>query len=56
MEDCLNSRVYFVVPTYNEAEIITPLLGRVTERYPDANTLFVVVDDDNPDGTGELIR
>ena len=45
-----------MIPTYNEAENITPLLGRLTERYPDANTLFLVVDDESPDGTGELVR
>ena len=48
--------VCFVIPTYNEAENITPLLGRLTELYPDVNTLFLVVDDESPDGTGELVR
>ena len=52
----LNPRVCFVVPTYNEAENITPLLERLTELYPNANTLFLVVDDESPDGTGELVR
>ena len=52
----MNQRVCFVIPTYNEAENITLLLGRLTELYPDANTLFLVVDDESPDGTGELVR
>ena len=51
----MKERVCFVVPTYNEAENITPLLGRLTERYPDANLLFLAVDDESPDGTGELV-
>ena len=51
----MKERVCFVVPTYNEAENITPLLGRLTARYPDANLLFLVVDDESPDGTGELV-
>ena len=45
-----------MIPTYNEVENITPLLGRLTERYPDADTLFLVVDDESPDGTGEMVR
>ena len=49
-------RVCFVIPTYNEAENITLLLGRLTYLYPDANTLFLVVDDESPDGTGALVR
>ena len=32
------------------------LLGRLTELYPDANTLVLVVDDESPDGTGRLLR
>ena len=52
----MSPRVCFVVPTYNEAQNITLLLGRLTERYADVNTLFLVVDDDSPDGTGELVR
>ena len=46
----------FVIPTYNEAENITLLLGRLIDLYPDPNTLFLVVDDDSPDGTGALVR
>ena len=52
----MNPRVCFVIPTYNESENITLLLGRLTDLYPDANTLFLVVDDESPDGTGELVR
>ena len=49
-------RVCFVIPTYNEAENITLLLGRLTDLYADPNTLFLVVDDESPDGTGGLVR
>ena len=52
----MNPRVCFVIPTYNEADNITLLLGRLTELYPNANTLFRVVDDKSPDGTGRLVR
>ena len=49
-------RVCFVIPTYNEAENITLLLQRLSELYPDPNMLFLVVDDESPDGTGRLVQ
>ena len=48
--------VCFVIPTYNEALNITPLLLRLTELHPGADTAFLVVDDESPDGTGRLVR
>ena len=50
------SKVCFVIPTYNEAENITLLLGRLSELYPDPNVMFLIVDDESPDGTGGLVR
>ena len=50
------SRVCFVIPTYNEAENITLLLRRLTALYPDPLVMFLVVDDESPDGTGRLVR
>ena len=50
------ARVCFVIPTYNEADNITLLLRRLTALYPDANVMFLVVDDESPDGTGRLVR
>ena len=49
-------RVCFVIPTYNEAANITPLLERVTALYPGSDTSVLVVDDRSPDGTGGLVR
>ena len=49
-------RVCFVIPTYNEADNITPLLQRLSALYPDPNVMFLVVDDESPDGTGRLVR
>ena len=49
-------RACFVIPTYNEADNITLLLPRLAELYPDPNVLFLVVDDESPDGTGRLVR
>jgi dolichol-phosphate mannosyltransferase len=45
-------RALVVVPTYNEAETITPLLEAVRAAVPAAHVL--VVDDGSPDGTGKL--
>ncbi len=47
-------RVLVVVPTYNEADNIERVLGRVREVLPDAGIL--VVDDGSPDGTAELVE
>lgn len=41
-----------VVPTYNECENIAPLIGELRSRYPALDVL--VVDDNSPDGTGDV--
>ena len=46
----------FVIPTYNEASDIVPLLRRLTGLYRDADTTFLIVDDESPDGTARLVR
>ena len=43
-----------VVPTYNEKENIGVLIDRVLNVYPEIEIL--VVDDNSPDGTAELVR
>lgn len=45
-------RVAVVVPTYNERDNIELIIGRVRSAVPDADIL--VVDDNSPDGTGEI--
>ena len=45
-----------IIPTYNEAENITLLLPRLAELYPNPDLLFLIVDDESPDGTGRLVR
>jgi dolichol-phosphate mannosyltransferase len=45
-------RVLVVLPTYNEAENIENVLGRVRNALPDASIL--VVDDGSPDGTAKI--
>src|SRR4051812_10729820 len=48
----MNERVLVVVPTYNEAQNLEPILERLHASVPTAHAL--VVDDGSPDGTGEL--
>ncbi|MGP3950679.1 polyprenol monophosphomannose synthase [Streptomyces sp. 7N604] len=44
--------VLVIIPTYNEAENIKPIVGRVRTAVPEAHVL--VADDNSPDGTGKL--
>lgn len=46
--------VWVVVPTYNEAENIVTLLQKILQRLPNAHV--VVVDDNSPDGTADIVE
>ena len=48
----LVSEVLVVVPTYNEADSLPGLIGRLRQSVPQADVL--IVDDSSPDGTGDL--
>lgn len=45
-------KVVVIVPTYNERQNLEPVAGRVRSAVPEADLL--IVDDNSPDGTGEL--
>lgn len=45
-------RVVVVIPTYNEAANLAWILGRLRTAQPDVHVL--VVDDNSPDGTGDV--
>jgi dolichol-phosphate mannosyltransferase len=45
-------RVVVIIPTYNERENLDPIVTRLRALAPEADVL--VVDDNSPDGTGEL--
>ncbi|MDT0309424.1 polyprenol monophosphomannose synthase [Streptomyces sp. DSM 44917] len=45
-------RVLVIVPTFNEADNIQPLIGRVRAAVPSCDIL--VADDNSPDGTGKI--
>jgi len=42
-----------VIPTYNEADNVVRLVPEVLQHLPDAEVL--IVDDDSPDGTADLV-
>ena len=46
-------RVWVVLPTYDEADNIERLVSAVLERLPQSRRVLVV-DDNSPDGTGEI--
>ena len=46
------NRVVMVVPTYNEADNLRPIVARLRAAEPGVHVL--VVDDNSPDGTGDL--
>jgi dolichol-phosphate mannosyltransferase len=46
-------RVWVILPTYNEAENIEPLVEAVREQLPESRRVLIV-DDDSPDGTGGI--
>src|ERR1700733_8797704 len=50
--DAATGRVVIVMPTYNERQNLEVIAGRIREAVPDADLL--VVDDNSPDGTGDL--
>jgi len=50
--DVAEGRVVVVMPTYNERQNLEIVAGRIRESVPGADLL--VVDDNSPDGTGDL--
>lgn len=51
----MNSRIYIVIPTYNEKYNIENLINRIFNlNIPNLNIL--IIDDNSPDGTGQLVK
>ncbi|MGH3278658.1 MAG: polyprenol monophosphomannose synthase [Trebonia sp.] len=50
--DVAADRVVIVMPTYNERQNLEIIVGRIREAVP--GTDLLVVDDNSPDGTGDL--
>jgi len=49
----MGPNVWVILPTYNEAESLERIVAAVLERLPAAGKVLVV-DDNSPDGTGEI--
>jgi dolichol-phosphate mannosyltransferase len=52
-------KIVIVIPTYNEAENIEPFIEALlesTKKFPQHTTHLLVVDDNSPDGTGEIVK
>jgi dolichol-phosphate mannosyltransferase len=47
-------RTLIIVPTYNEAGNITPIIARIRSAVPEIDIL--IVDDNSPDGTGHIAK
>jgi dolichol-phosphate mannosyltransferase len=45
-----------VIPTFNERDNISPLIGRLESVLEGINWEVIFVDDDSPDQTAELVR
>ena len=56
MNQSYEVNVCFIIPTYNEATNIQPLLGQLTQLHPEPDTAFLIVDDKSPDGTADIVR
>lgn len=52
MSAMMNRRTLVLLPTYNEAGNLPPMLAAIHENIPQAHIL--VIDDNSPDGTGKL--
>ena len=48
--------VSIIIPTYNEAENIVPIVDAVLEATVDVDAEVIVVDDDSPDETARIAR
>ena len=51
----MQKSVSIILPTYNEKDTIEDLLVEIGRLHP-RNIEIVVVDDDSPDGTGEIVE
>ena len=45
--------VWLVLPTYDEAENLEPIVSAIRDQLP-AGRRLLIVDDNSPDGTGRL--
>ena len=48
-------RFSIIIPTYNEAKNIVSLLDQIKHLVAD-DTEIIIVDDNSPDGTADIVR
>ncbi|MBK5230937.1 MAG: polyprenol monophosphomannose synthase [Thermoleophilia bacterium] len=55
LKDPIDACVWLILPTYNEAENIGPMVAAVTQRLSECarRHVLLIVDDNSPDGTGD---
>lgn len=55
LQDPVDACVWLILPTYNEAENIGPIVAAVTQRLGECarDHVVLIVDDNSPDGTGQ---
>jgi dolichol-phosphate mannosyltransferase len=51
----VTERTLVIIPTYNEAENIRPLLEEILDRYHEELDVLII-DDNSPDGTAEIVK
>lgn len=51
----MKNKLSIILPTYNEAENIQPLINAIIEALGDVYEI-IVVDDNSPDGTAEIVE
>jgi dolichol-phosphate mannosyltransferase len=53
MPDAGTGAAWLVLPTYNEAENLEPIVAAARAKLPESARILIV-DDDSPDGTGQI--
>lgn len=53
--ETVTSKTLVIIPTYNEADNIRPLIESILGRYPESPDILVI-DDGSPDGTAGIVR
>lgn len=56
MQLSINKKVTIILPTYNEKENIIPLIEQIDRFFMYDNYEIIVVDDNSPDGTFQLVE
>ena len=50
------AKVSILIPTYNERDNVVPLLQQILDTLAQEEIQVVIIDDNSPDGTGDIIQ